>query len=87
MPTYAQNIKIETKYANGIIFSEVDLPVYIVQYLGFYLCTFLGTVVPKRGGGGGGAGGQGGQYCPLHFSTIVTKQTLANLKARLSKAG
>ena len=31
--------------------------------------------------------GQGGQYCPLHFSTIVTKQTLANLKARLSKAG
>ena len=31
--------------------------------------------------------GQGGQYCPLHFSTIVTKQTFANLKARLSKAG
>ena len=59
MPTYAQNIKIETKYANGIIFSEVDLPVYIVQYLGFYLCTFLGTVVPKRGGGGGGRGARG----------------------------
>ena len=27
--------------------------------------------------------GQGGQYCPLHFSMIVTKQTLANLKVRL----
>ena len=31
--------------------------------------------------------GQGGQYCSLHFSTIVTKQTFANLKARFSKAG
>ena len=48
-----------------------------------------------RGAGTGAAAplpfyqeGQGGQYnCPLHFSTIVTKQTLANFKARLSKAG
>ena len=67
MPTYAQNIKIETKYANGIIFSEVDLPVYIVQYLGFYLCTFLGTVVPKRGGGGGGGRGARGAVLPFAF--------------------
>ena len=47
-----------------------------------FRCLFPG--VPERGGGGGGAGGR---YCPLHFSTIVTKQTLANLEARLSKAG
>ena len=44
-----------------------------------------------RGAGTGGQlpfyqEGQGGQYCPLYFSMIVTKQTLANLKARLSKA-
>ena len=30
--------------------------------------------------------GQGGQNCPFHFSAIVTKQTLANLKAQLSNA-
>ena len=34
-----------------------------------------------------GKGGGGGQYCPLRFSTIVTKQTFANLKARFPKAG
>ena len=31
-------------------------------------------------------GGARGQYCPLYFSTIVTMQTPANLKARLSNA-
>ena len=31
--------------------------------------------------------GQGGQYCSLHSTTIVTKQTSANLKAGLSNAG
>ena len=30
--------------------------------------------------------GQGGQYCPFHFSMIVTKQTPANLKAGLPNA-
>ena len=58
--------------------------------------TRTSTVVPKRGGGGGGRGaaaplpfcqeGQGGQYCPFRFGAMVTKQTLANLKARLSNA-
>ena len=50
-----------------------------------YTCSGAGT------GGGSWSPfyqeGLGGQYCPLHFNTIVTKQTLANLKARLSKAG
>ena len=52
------------------------------------------SMVPEREGGRGAAApplpfcqeGQGGQYCPFHFSATVAKQTLTNLKARLSNA-
>ena len=57
-----------------------------VQYLHMLLC-------PSGAGTGGQLPplpfcqeGQGAQYCPFHFSAIVTKQTLANLNARLSNA-
>ena len=76
----------ETKLQEGKMYRSRWLSIYSQR-----------PVVPERGGAGGataplpfyqeGKGGHSGQYCPLHFSTIVTKQTFANLKARFSKAG
>ena len=51
----------------------------------FILCTLHVPLCQSTSGAETG-GGQGGHYCSLHFSTIVTKQTLANLKVRLSNA-
>ena len=51
--------------------------------------TLSRPVVPERGGRGAAAppallpGGARGQYCPLHFSTVVTKRTPANQKSSL----
>ena len=59
-------------------------------YQKYLLSAGASPVVPERGAAAPllfYQEGQGGQYCPLHFSTIVTKQTLVHLKARLSKAG
>ena len=71
---------------------------FVLFYFNVFVCFFfclviMLPVVPEWGGQGGAAAplpfyqeGQGGQYCPLHFSAIATKQMPANFKARLSNA-
>ena len=66
------------------------------MYLALCIKELHSCVKRVYGCSGAGTGGQGaaaslpfyreGQYCPMLFSTIVTKQTPANLKACLSDA-